>query len=44
MTSPAGTTIAAIRELESHAVRAAILSALSAAHHRARELAAQFDT
>ncbi len=44
VTSPAGTTIAAIRELESHAVRAAILSALSAAHHRARELAAQFDT
>jgi pyrroline-5-carboxylate reductase len=41
VTSPAGTTIAAIRELENHRVRAALLSALEAARDRARELAAQ---
>jgi len=40
VTSPAGTTIAAIRELENHAVRAALLAALEAARDRARELAA----
>jgi pyrroline-5-carboxylate reductase len=40
VTSPAGTTIAAIRELENHAVRAALLSALEAARDRSRELAA----
>ena len=39
VTSPAGTTIAAIRELENHAVRAALLSALEAARDRSRELA-----
>ena len=39
VTSPAGTTIAAIRELENHGVRAAVLSALEAARDRARELA-----
>lgn len=41
VTSPAGTTINAIRELENHAVRAALLSALEAARDRAREIAAQ---
>jgi pyrroline-5-carboxylate reductase len=43
VTSPAGTTISAIRELENHGVRAALLAALSAAHDRARELARQND-
>jgi pyrroline-5-carboxylate reductase len=41
VTSPAGTTISAIRELENHAVRAALLAALEAARDRAREIAAQ---
>ncbi len=41
VTSPAGTTISAIRELENHGVRAAMLAALEAARDRARELAAQ---
>jgi pyrroline-5-carboxylate reductase len=41
VTSPAGTTINAIRELENHRVRAALLSALEAARDRARELAAE---
>jgi pyrroline-5-carboxylate reductase len=41
VTSPAGTTINAIRELEKHGVRAALLAALEAARDRARELAAQ---
>jgi pyrroline-5-carboxylate reductase len=40
VTSPAGTTIAAIRELEKHGVRAAFLAALEAARDRSRELAA----
>jgi pyrroline-5-carboxylate reductase len=40
VTSPGGTTIAAIREMENHGVRAAMLSALEAARDRARELAA----
>jgi pyrroline-5-carboxylate reductase len=39
VTSPGGTTIAAIRELENHAVRAALLAAVEAARDRARELA-----
>ncbi|WP_019632300.1 pyrroline-5-carboxylate reductase [Actinomadura atramentaria] len=39
VTSPAGTTIAAIRELERHGVRAAVLEALEAARDRGRELA-----
>ncbi|HWG99223.1 MAG TPA: pyrroline-5-carboxylate reductase [Pilimelia sp.] len=43
VTSPAGTTIAAVRELENHGVRAALLAALEAARDRARELAAQLD-
>jgi pyrroline-5-carboxylate reductase len=41
VTSPAGTTIAAIRELENHGVRAALLAALEAARDRSRELAQQ---
>lgn len=41
VTSPAGTTIAAVRELENHGVRAALLAALEAARDRARELAEQ---
>ena len=37
--SPAGTTISAIRVMEDHGVRAAMLSALEAARDRSRELA-----
>jgi pyrroline-5-carboxylate reductase len=40
VTSPAGTTINAIRELENHGVRAALIAALEAARNRSRELAA----
>ena len=40
VTSPGGTTIAAIRELESAGVRAAFLNAIQAAMNRGRELAA----
>ena len=39
VTSPAGTTAAAVRELEVHSVRAAFLSAMEAARDRSRELA-----
>ena len=39
VTSPGGTTIAAIRELEIAGVRAAFLNAIQAAMNRARELA-----
>jgi pyrroline-5-carboxylate reductase len=39
VTSPAGTTIAAIRELENHGVRAAFLAAIESARDRSRELA-----
>lgn len=39
VTSPAGTTINAIRELENHGVRAAFIAALEAARDRSRELA-----
>jgi pyrroline-5-carboxylate reductase len=38
VTSPGGTTIAAIRELEGHAVRGAIFAAIEAARNRGREL------
>jgi pyrroline-5-carboxylate reductase len=38
VTSPGGTTIAAIRELEQAGVRAAFLNAIQAAMDRAREL------
>jgi pyrroline-5-carboxylate reductase len=41
VTSPGGTTIAAIRELEVHGVRAALLAAIEAAAQRSRELGAE---
>jgi pyrroline-5-carboxylate reductase len=41
VTSPAGTTINAIRELENHGVRAALLAALEAARDRAKQIADQ---
>src|SRR3712207_8856715 len=37
VTSPGGTTIAAIRELERHSVRAALIAAIEAAHARSVE-------
>lgn len=40
VTSPAGTTIAAIRELERHGVRAALIDAIEAARDRSVELGA----
>jgi pyrroline-5-carboxylate reductase len=43
VTSPGGTTISAIRELEKHGVRAALLAALEAAHDRSRQLASGHD-
>lgn len=39
VTSPGGTTIAAIRTMEDHGVRAAMLAAIEAARDRSRELA-----
>jgi pyrroline-5-carboxylate reductase len=39
VTSPGGTTAAALRELEVHKVRAAFLSAIEAARDRSRALA-----
>jgi pyrroline-5-carboxylate reductase len=41
VTSPGGTTINAIRELERHGVRAAVLAAIEAARDRGRELGAE---
>jgi pyrroline-5-carboxylate reductase len=41
VTSPAGTTIAAIRELERHGVRAALIDAIEAARDRSVELGRQ---
>lgn len=41
VTSPGGTTISAIRELEVHGVRAALLAAIEAAAHRSAELGSQ---
>jgi pyrroline-5-carboxylate reductase len=38
VTSPGGTTIAAVRELEKHGVRAAFMAAIEAARDRGREL------
>jgi pyrroline-5-carboxylate reductase len=43
VTSPGGTTIAAIRELEQAGARAAFLNAIEAAMARGRELAAEAD-
>ncbi len=43
VTSPAGTTINAIRELEKHGVRAALLAAIEAARDRAVELGKAHD-
>ena len=43
VTSPAGTTAAALRQLEEHKVRAAFLVAIEAARDRSRELAAGLD-
>jgi pyrroline-5-carboxylate reductase len=41
VTSPGGTTIAAIRELEKHGVRAAVLDAIEAASDRSRQLGSE---
>ena len=43
VTSPAGTTIMAIRELERHGVRAALLAAIEAARDRSQELGRQHE-
>ena len=43
VTSPGGTTAAAIRELEDHKVRAAFLTAMEAARNRSRALAEGLD-
>jgi pyrroline-5-carboxylate reductase len=43
VTSPGGTTINAIRELERHSVRAALIAAIEAARDRSRELASGHD-
>jgi pyrroline-5-carboxylate reductase len=43
VTSPAGTTIMAIRELEKHGVRAALLAAIEAARDRSAELGRQHE-
>jgi pyrroline-5-carboxylate reductase len=43
VTSPGGTTAAALRELEDHKVRAAFLTAVEAARDRSRALAAGMD-
>jgi pyrroline-5-carboxylate reductase len=44
VTSPGGTTIAAIRTMEDHGVRAAMLAAIEAARDRSRELAPAADS
>ncbi len=43
VTSPAGTTINAIRELEKHGVRAALIAAIEAARDRSQQLASGHD-
>ena len=44
VSSPGGTTVAAIRELERHGVRAALMAAIEAAHARSVELGAAAGT
>ena len=41
VTSPGGTTAAALRELDDHKVRAAFITAMEAAANRSRELAGE---
>lgn len=41
VSSPGGTTVAAVRELDAHAVRAGVVAAARAAYERSRELGAQ---
>ncbi|MEP7091365.1 MAG: pyrroline-5-carboxylate reductase dimerization domain-containing protein, partial [Nocardioidaceae bacterium] len=43
VTSPGGTTAAALRQLEEHKVRAAFLAAIEAARDRSRALAEGMD-
>jgi pyrroline-5-carboxylate reductase len=43
VTSPGGTTIAAIRELEKHGVRAALIAAIEAASDRSKQLGHLYD-
>jgi pyrroline-5-carboxylate reductase len=42
VSSPGGTTVAAVRELDAHGVRAGIVAAAQAAADRSRELGSQF--
>ncbi|NCT91675.1 pyrroline-5-carboxylate reductase [Cellulomonas sp. APG4] len=43
VSSPGGTTVAALRELDAHGVRAAVLAAAEAARDRSRDLARELD-
>lgn len=43
VTSPGGTTINAVRELEKHSVRAAVIAAIEAARDRAQQIGEQFE-
>jgi pyrroline-5-carboxylate reductase len=43
VTSPGGTTIMAIRELERHGVRAALIAAIEAASDRSKQLGHLYD-